>query len=975
MMSEARVFLGPGGRVARPGLHDGKTTVCIYFPFVVSDAIAIFSNIVAPGLDPFSVSAQSRREVFWPLIKRMTNNPKVVEPVAANGSPDIGDQVEALMQELDSTFEGGMKNVYINCAGTLVGVSASQIHQFLELSEKVFHLWKNRNDGSRSNHHTPASPTLPRSPTNIRKDHILNRPEAYAAAELEARSVHHRPTPLELPPAPPHHYHPQGPGSAHTTSSGADRRGSLGFISPPLPSIDVPMSARLDEELNRPPPPQMPNQPPPPPPPTTTIHDAIRSRDRAAITVPGAIEEANPLPLSEIWRATIYRLYSEQNESLTKYRRPNWLFHLESHGVRDVGDLGGWRGDDESTRQLGTNLITKLQETGYGTKGLQSRLKAITTVDIMEALENMRHGRMEKYRPGPILGKRVTPIKWPAYNMNGTNDELPVEMQLRAEAGEARSGSGSPENSLKRQVENSNGSDARHHSAHPIRIKRKRTSSPMRERESLTRESLTLVIPPENGDVAPTTQSAPQSATPNRPPPLPTPMGGFTPINANRSASNASMMPPPSTYERSGSTSTPSATPLATPSATPAVTPAPLAPTPTPPPHLPPPRPSPRMQLQHPLPPLQPSQTTPSKPRNSVPSQPEGEGDYEDDDSDGHLESRFQYLGENLAQLRREINEVRSSGVGATQQMVERTAKELFHGFTKDFNEDYYRTRSIAFENTTRVEKLEGDYAHGDVDARSNIQGLQNKVAGIEEDMKKWNEKLEIVGKSVSGSEAVVNEIDAQVMQHMKVLERQAASIGADMGVKLNHIAEKSKSPGADTQSTESTQSRLRVDKIEHEVDGVKTDLTEFKTEMGEVKNTIDQINSTIQERMDKLENKFDALDGDIKARNQLVDVPVVQTPTSPNTSRRATRSSSIHLANSSETVRMNRLELRMEKVESDVRERMDKMDTKMEAIENDVKEVMNAVSELMIRVMSAGMPQPQKQNGVRLGRAAKAGK
>ncbi|EPS37011.1 hypothetical protein H072_9391 [Dactylellina haptotyla CBS 200.50] len=888
-MSEPRVFLGPGGRVSRPSQQhqDGSTTMSIYFPFVVSDAIAIFTNIVAPGLDPFSVSAQSRREVFWPLIKRMTNHPKVVDPVAANGSADIGDQVEALMQALDEAFDGHAKNVYINCAGTLVGVNTSQIHQFLELSEKVFHLWKNRNEGARSDDGSQKSPALIRTPGQ--REHILRHPGAYVAAELEAQSPA-RPMPTSPP-----------------RFGAAERRASSGLLSPSRTSDASTGRMRMEDMTRQ----FMPIVP---------VHD-MNDVDyaQAAITIPGAIQEANPLPLSEIWRATIYRLYSEQNESLTKYRRPNWLFHLESHSIRTVGDLGGWRGDDDSTRQLATNLITKLQETGYGTKGLQSRLKAITTVDIVEALENMKNGRMEKYRPGPILGKRVTPIKWSAYNVNGANgsDDSPVQMQIMSEAGDD-----TPTDTLKRQGDSGVGmgeggvGGVYSNGAHPIRIKRKRTSSP-------TRESLTLVIPPETGDTP--------AGTPSRPPPSSSAMGGFTPINLNRSASSASMMPPPpSSFERSASAPT---LPHSS-SMHPSPSPAPLA---------------------HPyqsLPPLSQVQQQHAPRQRSPVLEPAGsEEDYDYDGHDESLVAKLEDISENLEDLRKEIREVKRTGSDSAS-IVEKAAKEVFDSFTKDFHEDYIKVRNSARENQQRIEHLESDRTR-DMETKLKIQALQHQMELFEVEIKTLNDKLERGGRSGGDDDRQMSTIDAQVAQHMKTLERQAASIGGD-----------------------NAHSRQRVDKIQ-------SDVVEVKTEVGEVKNVVDSMNSAIKARIDKLESKLDSMDGEIgdklRSGNHVVEAPL-PTPSSPST-RRSTRSASIHVASTTEpTVRMNRVELRLEKLETDVKGRMDKVESKMESIDSDVKDVMNAVSELMRRVMSGGLPPlppPPKQNGInmRSGRSGRSGK
>ncbi|KAF3910509.1 hypothetical protein ABW20_dc0109716 [Dactylellina cionopaga] len=224
----------------------------------------------------------------------------------------------------------------------------------MSLSEKVFHLWKYRNEAARSDefaaaaaaHRASLSPSTPA---------FSRQPETMESTQAQ-QSIGFRPlVPFQIPP-PDLEARSAPPAPMPATPNVSDGRRSIEILSPARTSDIIGDRPRMDDAS-----PQISAAPPSP-----LFQE--QSQGDPNVHLPGVLYEANPFHLSEIWRGTIYRLYAEQNEALTKYRRPKWLFHLDSHGIRTVGDLGGWRGDDESTRQLAANLITKLQETGYGTK-------------------------------------------------------------------------------------------------------------------------------------------------------------------------------------------------------------------------------------------------------------------------------------------------------------------------------------------------------------------------------------------------------------------------------------------------------------------------------------------------------------------------------------------------------------------------------------------------------------------------------
>ncbi|KAK6520148.1 hypothetical protein TWF506_000432 [Arthrobotrys conoides] len=922
--SEARVFLGPGGRDNLP--HDQPDTISFYFPFAVSDAILIFTNIVVPGPDPFSVSEESRREVFWPLIKRITNYPKAVDPVLAKGSMEIGDQVEALMESLNDAFNSGVKNVYINCAGTLVGVSASLMHQFLELSEKVFHLWKNRNDAARPDepgsqgdgNKAPAAPssaaalTRPEKPSSSTPTPLLSHlppkphssiskphfPSLSPTAELDSRPIHSVSAPL-------------GMASSSSSKNANGGRESREFISPFIgagagagagargdPETPAARQARIDEH---------------------TLQQQLLASHAQTLaaqsqqsqqqlsqvdpTYQSATSQwlssgAGKVPISEIWRATIYRLYNEQNESLTKYRRPNWLFHLESHAVRTIEDLGGWREDDESTRQLANNLITKLQETGYGTKGLQSRLKAIITADIRDAILNVERGGLEKYKPGPTLGKRVNPIKWSHVNPSDLPGQHIMMMELDSPTDtpgphlpvgitpELSGTTNEVENSLKRSTDSS---------AHPIRIKRKRTSSP-------NRESLTLVMPLEMADEKEGQQSARKGA-PTAPAPVApmmrpdaTPQTGFTPININRSVGPAvSSVSTPAPIAPAPIAPAPAA-PVATVIATP--TPVPVhhhMNTTATPPNLATPSSATRLVDVRPF---AEAPQRPATPSSTI----DLESEQDDDDYDASMMDelvykRLQYLKTGLESLRQELAESKQSQAD-NASIIEKAAKEVFDGFTRDFHEDYRRVRNLSKENKERFDKFEAKL------------GSVGDIGNTKEELEKLEAKL---------TEDVKNLVTT------KIMERD------------NHLAER--------------------------IDAQRLD---FINEQEKRSND----EAELEQRFAKLEDKLSTLDSDVNTRFQMLENPV-PAPVITTSTRRATRNSvsapspPVSVLTTETRLRLDKIEARLDKLETQQRkvtnstasnpidlERIAALEDKHKALESNLTQVMEAVSGLLIQVM-----------------------
>ncbi|KAK6495723.1 hypothetical protein TWF481_002770 [Arthrobotrys musiformis] len=916
--SEARAFLGPGGRESVS--HDQPETISFYFPFAVSDAISIFTNIVVPGPDPFSVSEEIRREFFWPLIKRITNYPKAVDPVLANGSMEIGDQVEALMESLDNALNSGVKNVYINCAGTLVGVSANHMHQFLELSEKVFHLWKNRNDAARPNDHNhsssshgdinpnpaaahanKASSSTPtpsishltpktRSSTSTSKSKPIFPSSSSSSTELDSRPV--RSVSLSLGVASSNN----GPGNhqsreLYSPFAGAGAGGGAGD-----PETPAARQARIDEH--------------------TLQQQLLASHAQTlaaqsqhfqshsqqtgpsyqSATSQWLSSGAGKVPISEIWRATIYRLYNEQNESLTKYRRPNWLFHLESHQVRTIEDLGGWREDDESTRQLANNLITKLQETGYGTKGLQSRLKAITTADIRDAILNVERGGLEKYKPGPTLGKRVTPIKWSHVNPSEVPGQNVIIMETDSPTDtpnpqfpvgntpELPETTNENENSLKRSTDGS---------PHPIRIKRKRASSP-------SRESLTLVMQPEPTGGKESYLNGRKGFPPAAAPVAPmmrqeaSPQTGFTPININRSMVQAV-----------SSVSTPA--PIAPAPIAPALVAAVMAtPTPNPiesrintsgtPANLATPASATRLMEMRAF-----AETThrPATPSSTIDLESDQNDDYDASMIDELVYKRLQYLKRGLKSLQQDLADSKQSQAD-NASIVEKAAKEVFDGFTRDFHEDYRRVRNLSKENKNRVDKLE-----------AKVGSLSTTFTAQEE----W-EKLQ--AKITKDVKTLVNtritERDTNLAKRMDVINNEIAQ-------RLNYLNDQEKQSDNDTE---------------------------------------------LQRRFAELEEKFSTFDGDSNARFQMLENPT-PAPAINTSTRRATRNSVSAPAAPTIAVLTTETRLRLEKIEAQQRknnsgngatsnpadlERITALEEKHKALEANLTQVMEAVSGLLMQVM-----------------------
>ncbi|RVD86923.1 uncharacterized protein DFL_005174 [Arthrobotrys flagrans] len=915
--SEARVFLGPGGRDSLP--HDQPDTISFYFPFAVSDAILIFTNIVVPGPDPFSVSEESRREVFWPLIKRITNYPKAVDPVLANGSMEIGDQVEALMGSLDNAFNSGVKNIYINCAGTLVGVSASLMHQFLELSEKVFHLWKNRNDAAR-----PGEPSSQRDINTV--------PSSSSAQTQPEKTSSSTPTPQtsQLTPKPrpstslseskpafpsstaeldscPVHSASAASGMASSSNNGNGSQESRERLSPFVgaggdPETPAAGQALIDEHTLQQQLLASHAQ--------TLAAQSQQSQHQLSQTDPlyqSATSQwlssgAGKVPISEIWRATIYRLYSEQNESLTKYRRPNWLFHLESHQVRTIEDLGGWREDDESTRQLANNLITKLQETGYGTKGLQSRLKAITTADIRDAILNVERGGLEKYKPGPTLGKRVTPIKWSHVNptevpgqgvmMMDTDSPTNTPGPQRPTGGTPEfAGTANEENSLKRSTDSP---------AHPIRIKRKRTSSP-------NRESLTLVMPPDMVDDKEAHHSARKALTAPAPvapmmKPDATPQTGFTPININRSivpaASSVSTPAPIAPAPIAPAPVAPVATGTATPTPIPVhhrmdttTTPASLA------------TPSSAARLMD-IRAYAEATQRPATPSSTIDLESEQDDDCDASMMDELVYKRLQYLKRGLESLRQDLAESKQSQAD-NASIVEKAAKEVFDGFTRDFHEDYRRVRNLSKENKERFDKLEAKL------------GSAGNVINTQEEWEKLKSKL---------TEDVKDLVSAKMTERDNNLAKRMDVINTEIAQRLELINEQEKRSNDEAE---------------------------------------------LEQRFAKLEEKLSTLDSDINARFQMLENPT-PAPVIATSTRRATRNSvsaptpPVAVLTTETRLRLDKIEARIEKMEAQQRkatnnnaannpadsERIAALEDKHKALEGNLNQVMEAVSGLLIQVM-----------------------
>ncbi|KAF3913853.1 hypothetical protein ABW21_db0202884 [Orbilia brochopaga] len=374
----------PPDQQAPPSNHkvseDGKTTMPLDFPFELKDAIAIFKAIMIKSKEanPFADSIQRDwHSQIWMSIRFHANFPKVAgssgATTAADGSPraeniELKDHVVTLMRGLEEARNKEIHKVYIeNVKSREQTLSQSENQaakdKFLGLVQSVYRLWRQRNDGPLPPPEAPLllPPILPPAKSDV----------GVQTSSKHQASLH---DPVMVSPVKP---------------NGPEKTAPAGLPSPADTSDTI--SDRTEaEEANKSISPSGANAP-------ENCHLIT-----LPINTPPPSNFASALHIAEIWRVTINRLYASHNGSLTKFRRPNWLLHLETRGVQTVSDLGGWRGGDESTRQLTNNLITKLHETGYSTKGIQSKIKSILTIDVAQALENLKSGNFEKFKPVPL---------------------------------------------------------------------------------------------------------------------------------------------------------------------------------------------------------------------------------------------------------------------------------------------------------------------------------------------------------------------------------------------------------------------------------------------------------------------------------------------------------------------------------------------------------------------------------------------
>ncbi|KAK6338812.1 hypothetical protein TWF696_009621 [Orbilia brochopaga] len=744
--------------------EDGKSTMPLDFPFELKDAIAIFDAILIKSKEanPFAESIQRDwHSQLWMSIRFHANFPKVAgsSGATAGSSPraenlELKDHVMTLMKGLEEARNKEIHKVYIENVKSRDQTLSQTENQaakdkFLVLVQSVYRLWRQRNDGPLPPPEAPLllPPILPPTKSDIG----LQTPTMGKASMSDT--------------------------AASIKSNGTEKPGPSGLPSPADTSDTI--SDRTEvEDANKS---TSPSQP--------TAQDNCH-----LITLPIATPPpntfANSLHIAEIWRVTINRLYASHNGSLTKFRRPNWLLHLETRGVQTVSDLGGWRGGDESTRQLTNNLITKLHETGYSTKGIQSKIKSILTIDISQALENLRSGNFDKFKPVPIDLMRNA---WaPDSSTSQSNSTIAGDLSISTIRSSVYDESPLDHQAFrKRQVEIETDT--------PARPKRVRLGSDEMTPFVLPRTSIS-----DSSDHP--TLLRRQSSSSNIPVSAlvhATAEGGFTPINR---INFSQIVPSPATVSVEQQTPT-------IPRIQAVIEPISNTKSPA----------STKMAVERPRSPASTIDQLDQHERQEQDMSSVDEFQSTADDAvEIFVEGRLNSFRQTIQDLRNELVETRQAQVNHAT-IVEK-ARDEFDNFKKDFHEDYCHVRNITRENTQRIKALESD-PKTTPDATAHVQTVQQQLEDAKTTVTLLSNLLQYRDGGLSDQidgliESRASELDAAATEKVNDLETRMSTSVEELGTKLDSDMKQL--------ATANEEVKERMDKLEAKMDSVDADVKEI---------------------------------------------------------------------------------------------------------------------------------------------------
>ncbi|KAJ6264537.1 hypothetical protein Dda_0684 [Drechslerella dactyloides] len=754
--------------------EDGRTTMPLDFPFELKDAISIFDAIMVKSKEanPFAESIQRDwHSQIWMSIRFHANFPKMAgsSGAASTGSPksenlELKEHVTALMKGLEEARNKEIHKVYIENANVksrdrTVSHSENQAakDKFLHLVQAVYRLWRQRND-----RHLPPS------------EAPLLLPPILPPAKSDIGVQTQMPTTASLP---------DSAAGLSLKPSGSEKTGAVGLPSPADTSDTISDRTDADEASKS----RSPSQ-------------ATARENCHLITLPIATPPpntfANSLHIAEIWRVTINRLYASHNGSLTKFRRPNWLLHLETRGVQTVSDLGGWRGGDESTRQLTNNLITKLHETGYSTKGIQSKIKSILTVDISQALENLRSGNFEKFKPVPLDLMR-----------NAWAPDASTPHSTKSDAVET------PSSSIRPVAHDDSMLDYQGYRKRPVEVESENSSRAKRVRLASDEAIPFAALRNSASDSSEYTTSLRRQSTSSNIPVSAlvhaTVESGFTPINRT---SFTSIGPSPSVPVEQ---QTPTISKMHAPTESAKVIQSPT---------------STRAPVERPR---SPASTIDQREQQERQDQDMSSADEfqstADDAVEIFVEGRLNSFRQTIQDLRKELVETRQAQ--ADHASIVEKARDEFDSFKKDFHEDYCRVRNVTRDNTHRIKALEADpktNSAGATDTTASARTHAQTVQQLEDAKTKVSLLSNLLQYRDSGlSEHIdglldnrVSELDAAATDKVNDLETRISTNVEELGTKLDNDMKQLASANEEVKD--------RMDKLEAKMESVDADVKEI---------------------------------------------------------------------------------------------------------------------------------------------------
>ncbi|EWC43882.1 hypothetical protein DRE_07259 [Drechslerella stenobrocha 248] len=814
--------------VTPPDTDISSTTAVLNFPFQWADAIQIFDAVLlkAKEANPFADSLpRDWRSQIWTTIEWHANFPKAAAaglasatttngPAAPNRKIDLEEHVVTLMKGMEGAKAKGIQKINIENISTADETYDAK-EKFVALVRLVYNIWQER---SHSAWRQPNSAFLPPIDSSVVLPPILS---------ASPRNDNDIPNPAALSTAAS--IVDRDPSVASTKSNGPDISGPAGLPSPVDTSDTISDRTEVEADASKS---------------RSPSHSTLRDESRM-ITLPLATPtrppqniEAHPLPLAEIWRVTVNRL----NGSLTKYRRPNWLLYLEARGVQTVSDIGGWREGAEGTRQLTKGLIAKLDETGYNTKPILSKIKSIATTDVSQALSNMQNGTIEKFKPVPLNLMRNA---W-AHETPQTDPDESGDITISGLTADLVDDSPMPSQPLKRRSETDFETPS-----NLVRVKRVRLASP-------TDLLSTPLVHPNISDAntsstsdhpVPTRRYSINSNIPVSALVHATVEGGFTPINR---AAPPPMHPPP-TIERTPEIAVAATT--ITPNHPKPPIAEPVRPTDRP-------RFTPTLQLRKLREPEE-AREDAMEEEQTFTSADEFES-VAGDSVETFLESRLGPVAQTLSQLKLGLAETKkelaeTKDAQAAQASLYKTSKEEFFHFKNSLQDHYYGIKNMEMEASQLIDQLEQAvkdqrHSHNNSQIRS-ADSIDNGGYPRPSHL----HRSQSTGATASQTEQLeINlttkmvQLDTQLNSKIKHLNDTADTKMYDLASKLTAtMAEVRAGAGANV-----------------------SDLgTKFVADMKQLENRVDADNEEVKQRIGKLESRMDSVESKIDS----VDVDLKQ--------------------------------------------------------------------------------------------------